>query len=229
MFSVDGVIFDLDGTLINSKHDYGEMSRRVQKVLLDIGVESSILEKPGKTWQVTRGGPGALDGLGILDSDKEMIIQKITEALNSVEILSLETINVIPNAIETLKYLHNEGYSLGIATRACKEYSEKALKKLNLDSYIDVMSARDEVDYPKPDPRHLFKVLDILSLKPENAVYIGDTVTDLNTARAANVNFIAYLGNPRWATQLKEGGIDFAITDLIELKKLVKKKGLPRS
>jgi len=224
MFQVNGIIFDLDGTLVNSKHDYGEMSRRVKQVLLDVGVESSLLEEQGKAWQVMRGGPGFLDGLGVSDSLEELISQKVTEALNSVEIMSLETVEAIPNAIEILGYLSNEGYSLGIATRACKEYSEKALDKLKLKPYIDAMLARDEVEYPKPDPRHLLDVLDILSLNQKNVIYIGDTTTDLNTAKAANINFIAYLGNPRWATRLHEAGCDYVITDLIELKKLVKKK-----
>ena len=224
MLSVYGVVFDLDGTLVRSHHDYGEMTVRVKDVLLEAGVDSEIVEEQGKTWKVMRGGPNSLDGLGIEDSHLDEVASKITAALNSVEILSLETVESIPNAMEVLDHFQNEGYSIGIATRACREYSEKALEKLDLIQYIDAMLARDDVLYPKPDPRHLFGVVELLSLTPDDIIFIGDTSTDLNTAKAANVPFVAYLGNPRWAERMKEAGIKYGVSDLIELKKLVMKK-----
>jgi phosphoglycolate phosphatase-like HAD superfamily hydrolase len=62
-----------------------------------------------------------------------------------------------------------------------------------------------------------------LSSNPGDSIYIGDTTTDLRTAKAAKVPFIGYLGNTRWAKRLEEEGIDTCISDLLELKKLVKK------
>jgi len=224
MLSVQGVVFDLDGTLVRSQHDYSEMTRRIKQVLLDAGVVSELVEERGRAWQVMRGGPGSLNGLGIHESLFNNIAEKVTAALNSVEVLSLNTVESIPNAKEILDHLKKEGYSIGIATRACKEYSEKALEKLDLKQYIDAMLARDEVVYPKPDPRHLFGVVELLSLCPDDIIFIGDTNTDLDTAKAANIPFIAYLGNPRWAERMKESGIEYGISDLIELKKLVIKK-----
>ena len=224
MLSVHGVVFDLDGTLVSSHHDYGEMTRRVKQVLIDSGVGSSVVEERGVAWQVMRGGPDSLKGLGIQESQLDTVAGKVTAALNSVEVLSLRTVEAIPNAKEVLDHLKKDGYSIGIATRACKEYSEKALEKLGLKQYIDAMLARDEVVFPKPDPKHLFEVVELLSLVPEDILFIGDTSTDLNTARAANVHFVAYLGNPRWAERMKEAGIEYGISDLIELKKLVMRK-----
>lgn len=224
MLPVRGVVFDLDGTLVRSQHDYSEMTKRVKQVLLEAGVTSEIVEEQGRTWQAIRGGPDSLIGLGIQESQFDDVSGKVTAALNSVEVLSLETVESIPNTKELLCYLQNEEYSIGIATRACKEYSEKALEKLELKQYIDAMLARDEVVFPKPDPRHLFDVVELLSLSPEDIIYIGDTGTDLDTAKAANVPFVAYMGNPRWAERMKETGIEYSISDLIELKKLVTKK-----
>jgi len=224
MLSVHGLVFDLDGTLVSSQHDYSEMTRRIKHVLLDAGVDSEIVEAQGRAWKVMRGGPDSLSGLNIQKSQLNDVAEQVTAALNSVEVLSLETVEAIPNAKEVLDHLQKEGYSVGIATRACKEYSEKALEKLGLNQYIDAMLARDEVIFPKPDPRHLFEVVELLSLQPEDIIFIGDTSTDLNTAKAADVPFVAYLGNPRWAERMKEAGIEYGISDLIELKKLVMKK-----
>ena len=108
MLSVHGVVFDLDGTLVSSQHDYGEMTRRVKHVLLDVGVDSDIVEERGKAWQVMRGGPDSLNGLGIEESQFDKVAEKVTAALNSVEVLSLKTVEAIPNA----KVSHKRSRSL---------------------------------------------------------------------------------------------------------------------
>ena len=224
MYTVSGVVFDLDGTLVSSHHDYGEMTRRVTQILTDAGVELAVLKQPGQVWRVTRGGDESMKGLGFTEEQKTEISRHVTEALNAVEVLSLETLEVMPNAYETLEHLSSEGFSLGIATRACNEYSVKALEMTGLDGFIDYMLARDMVENPKPDPRHLLEVLEALSLEPDDSVYIGDTTTDLRTAKSAKVTFIGYLRSPRWAERLKEAGCDAEITDLSELKKLLIKR-----
>ena len=223
MFTVQGVVFDLDGTLVSSHHDYGEMTRRVTQVLTDAGVTPEVLKQPGQVWRVTRGGEDSMKGLGFTEEQKTEISRRVTEALNAVEVLSLETLEVMPNAKDILKHLSSRGFALGIATRACKEYSVRALEMTGLDGFIDHMLARDMVDNPKPDPRHLLEVLEAISVEPEDSIYIGDTTTDLRTARSAKVTFIGYMRSPRWAERLKEAGCDAEISDLSELKKILKK------
>ena len=133
MFQVNGIIFDLDGTLVNSKHDYGEMSRRVKQVLLDVGVESSLLEEQGKAWQVMRGGPGFLDGLGVSDSLEELISQKVIENINVlITLINGGEVVLRKIPLEAIKYVERQVKGIKSSIKV-KRANEEAV---DLTSYL---------------------------------------------------------------------------------------------
>jgi phosphoglycolate phosphatase-like HAD superfamily hydrolase len=79
------------------------------------------------------------------------------------------------------------------------------------------MLARDQVKYPKPDERHLLEVIEAIGTSPEKVVYIGDTITDLLSARDANVTFIGFPGNELSKQRMMELGANYIINSLEEL------------
>ncbi|MDH5200239.1 MAG: hypothetical protein OEW93_05075, partial [Candidatus Bathyarchaeota archaeon] len=96
MGPISAVIFDLDGTLIRSRHNYREMARRAEAILVDEGVPEEELDEPRKVWQIIRGGLEALGGLGLSSERVKWTLQRINEALNSVELLSLDSVESVP-------------------------------------------------------------------------------------------------------------------------------------
>ena len=84
--------------------------------------------------------------------------------------------------------------------------------------------ARDDVPYPKPDPRHLLYTIRLLGVDPGDTLFIGDTTTDLQTADAAGVEFIGYWRDESWAQRLMEGGCSRIVKDLREIPRLVKER-----
>ncbi|MDH5200046.1 MAG: HAD family hydrolase, partial [Candidatus Bathyarchaeota archaeon] len=179
------------------------------------------LDEPRKVWQIIRGGLEALGGLGLSSERVKWTLQRINEALNSVELLSLDSVESVPGAQEALNLIKARGIRIGIATRAGKPYAERSLEAAGLTKYIDAILARDEVEHPKPDPRHLLQLVGSLGASRESTLYIGDTTTDLTTARAAGIEFVAFAGDGDWVARLREAGCGSFISDIREIVEII--------
>ncbi len=63
--------------------------------------------------------------------------------------------------------------------------------------------------------------MDALDASPEDTIYVGDTTTDLETARAANIAFIGFISNDEWARRMREAGCEIFISDLKEIVNII--------
>jgi len=81
------------------------------------------------------------------------------------------------------------------------------IKENGLSEFFDIIISSLDVENPKPHPESVHKILDFFNLAPDQAVYIGDSIIDLETAEAAGVHFIAYR-NEDLEAPLKAGGMD---------------------
>ncbi len=221
MKPLEAVIFDLDGTLVRSRHDYREMSRRVEAIFRNAGVRDSELGQPRRVWQIIRRGEEGLNELGLSETERKRVHTQITEALNAVELLALDSVELIPGALEVLQSIRERGLRIGVATRAGSPYAEKCLEITGLADYVDAHLARDEVEHPKPDPRHLLQVVEAIGVSPQKVIYVGDTTTDLSTAVAAGIVFIGYAGSEEWVKRMKEAGCDAFVSDLREVVEII--------
>jgi phosphoglycolate phosphatase len=88
---------------------------------------------------------------------------------------------------ELARRLGSRGHRLGICTNKPESLSLKLLRELRLNALFPVVLGADSRPYRKPDPRHLLDTISELGGRPESAVLIGDSETDVMTARAANV------------------------------------------
>lgn len=217
----EAVIFDLDGTLIMSKVDYGEMRRRVSRILIDAGVPGDVLTSSLRIWEIISAGEGVLRGLGMPVEDWERLVERIGQELNEVELAALETVMPAPHAEEALRSLRGMGLLIGVATRSCRAYATKSLELTGLRGFVDALVARDDVEHPKPDPRHLLKAVEALGSSPDRVLYVGDTATDFKTAMDAGINFVGYVGNEEWGRRLREAGCQVLIEDLREITGII--------
>lgn len=221
MRAAEAVVFDLDGTLIQSRIDYGEMRRRVVEILVDAGAASRELNKSRRVWEIVMGGERMLEEMGLPPEGRLLTMKRITEEMNTVELEAVETVRPTPNAREALEALRGLGLGIGVATRSCNAYATQSLKRATLSGYIDVLLARDDVEHPKPNPHHLLRVVEALGASPHSVVYVGDTTTDLKTAEEAGVAFVGYLRNDERGRRLEEAGCGILIDDLRMVADLV--------
>lgn len=218
------VVFDLDGTLQDSKIDYQMMTERVRQVLLDEGVPEDSLGDRRAVYLIIRGGGDALLELGVENDRVPAVLDLMTEAMNETELEAIGRVEPKPNAHETLDTLHRNGILLGIATRSHRVYAEKCLANMGMRHYIRGMLARDDVPHSKPDPRHLYDTIALLDVDPGDVLYVGDTTTDLETARRAEVDFVGYKRDEAWGQRLIDAGCDMMAEDLLEIVEMALKK-----
>lgn len=220
MDSLRTVVFDLDDTLIDSSIDYEKMARLVGVLLQKKGLPTEVLDDRRKIYLIIRGGEAALLEHGVAKDQVSGILDFMTQTMNRIELEALDTIKPRPNARKTLKLLSEAGLVLGVATRSHRTYAEKAMERTGMLSYFSVLIARDDVVYAKPDPRHLLEALRMLRVGAGDALFVGDTPTDLETARAADVRFIGYKRNEFWARRLLDAGCEICVNDLLEVAEL---------
>ena len=211
------VVFDLDGTLVDSTIDYEKMSGLIKEVLLAVGVDGELLTDRRRVYAVIRGGEAAIAEFGIEPSRAREANAKINAIMNMVELEGAHLAKPMRHSAETLSELKGRGLSIGVATRGCREYAVESMRLTRLTPLVEVCLARDDVVYPKPDPRHLLDVLTYLDASPGEAFYVGDTSTDLETANAAKVMFVGYRRSEEWGKRLEEAGCKRMVDDLLDL------------
>lgn len=215
------VVFDLDGTLQDSKIDYEKMTERVREILISEDIPESALGDRRTVYLIIRGGEDSLLELGVRDERVQTVLDLMTRAMNKTELEAANGVEPKPNALQTLEVLHQNGILLGIATRSHRAYAERCLAKMGMRGYMLGVLARDDVPFPKPDPRHLFETIALLGVDPRDVLYVGDTTTDLETARAAEVDFVGYKRDEAWGQRLLDAGCEVMADDLLEVAEMV--------
>ncbi len=226
MQPIDTVVFDLDGTLLDSKIDYEKMGAMIAEILRGHGY-AGPLEDRRAVYRVIRGGEKELIENGLEGPALKEALALIEEAMDQVELEALPTNVLRPNAADAVKKLHGAGYKLGVATRSHREYTLRSLDAFSLTPYFNTIVARDDTSTPKPHPGHLLQTIRQLDAEKDRTLYIGDTTTDLETAVAAGVEFIGYWRDDAWAQRLLEGGCKTIVRDLLDIVGLVESRPAP--
>ena len=224
MRAAEAVIFDLDGTLIQSRHDGKEMRRRIEDILVRAGVPASEIDMSKRIWEILKNGKSALESTGQHPERVAWTMSRLMEAINEVELGVVESVKPMTHAHKVLEKLRELGMKIGIATRSCNAYAIRSLELTDLIRYVDVLLARDDVENPKPDPRHLLQVVSALGASVCSAVYIGDSSTDLVTAGGAGIVFIGFFRSEEREKRLKKAGCEILIDDLRRIVDFVEEK-----
>lgn len=186
------IIFDFDGTLINSGPDLAEA---LNFMLKDIGKETYSQETihnwvgNGARTLVKRALLGKIDVEG-----EEIDPQEFKNSLDTFlkyykEHVCVKTI-MYPNVYETLKTLFESGYKLSIVTNKPYEFIEPILTKLGILDMFALYIGGDSLAEKKPSPAPLLHVCQKLSIDVKDSVMVGDSKNDILAARACEMDSI---------------------------------------
>ncbi|MFX0174509.1 MAG: HAD family hydrolase [Candidatus Hodarchaeota archaeon] len=196
------VIFDLDGTLIDSMGGFFDM---VINGLNRKGVKTSnrLINRIGAELIKDYWFKTSKQGIGLIFKLFWKIGRRAGLSRFKALLFTLECVNkarkiyysapLFPNVVESLKSLQSAGFQLGIYTLASRKQLLKTLIKHNLTEFFnpDGLISRNDVKKIKPDPEGLFLALKGCSVSPSNGTFLGDMPLDIITGTRAGVTTIA--------------------------------------
>ena len=201
---ISGLLFDLDGTLLDSFSTHFE-AYRVMFSRFEIEMSEEIFfASYSPNWYHTYQAMG--------------LPEEVWEIANSYWIEAVDGLpqKLLPGVRETLPLLYNS-YRLGIVTSGSKNRVLRDLESTGIKSFFQVAITGDDIKRPKPDPEGLELALTKMELLPSEVVYIGDTHADYEMAQAAGVHF---LGIPSAFASLDSNHPCFKMQSIADLLKL---------
>ncbi|MEM1622979.1 MAG: HAD family hydrolase [Sulfolobales archaeon] len=207
------VVFDLDGTLIDSVDAHAEgWSFAIERLgLARIGREKLV------------------DLIGLPGSDivKEVLGETGLRYYPSIRWLKDQhflgqlaegRVRLFPDVKPCLNYLRERGYALGLATSTPNHVLIPLLERLELLEYFDYTVGGDEVRKGKPNPDIFIRIVEKAGVRPGDAVVIGDTVYDTVPARSAGMFSILIA---RRSVKARGLDADVVIKNLLDLRLLL--------
>lgn len=179
---IRAVIFDIDGTLLNSKKANREFYKELFK---KAGYGPFPDERIDQVFHLTM-----WDAIRFLTGEPEEKIKKIWDSRFKVRYPS-ELLKIPDGELETIKKL-SQRYRLAIVSGRTKRGVDVFYEATGLKDYFQVVVSFEDYIYPKPNPEPLLVALKKMKVRPEETIYVGDSQVDLEAARAAGMKFIGF-------------------------------------
>ncbi len=186
MTTIKAVLFDLDGTLLDTAHDLGlALNLLLQEHQLPILPLASIRPAAGS-------GCKGLLKLGMnIDTPDERYPKLSEKLLNFYQLNLINTTQLFPGMAETLAFIEKNNLPWGIVTNKPARYTDPLVAHLQLDKRAGCVISGDSLPNQKPHPEPIIHACRMLQLDPKNCLYIGDSAIDVQASKAA--------GNPSLA------------------------------
>lgn len=183
------LVFDLDGTLIDTAPDLAAATNHVlTRFSLPAVDEREIRPFVGNGALAMIKGALKAHGRTVSDDDlMDLFEMFITHYAANIA----NTSRPYPGVIAALDKFAGEGARLAVCTNKLEAHARLLLDALGMSRHFQALTGRDTLGASKPDPRHLTGTIDLARGTPARAIMIGDSETDIKTAQAARVPIVA--------------------------------------
>ena len=219
------ILFDLDGTLVDTAPDLMLAHNHVMKKFgYPTKSTEDIRNLVGK-------GAGALIGRSIWGQAKKEFNKVLDEKIKDEMIKEFvdyygknikNESTLITGVKDFLIWCKEQNISMAVCTNKQEYLSNDLLKKIGIYDFFEYVAGSDTFDYCKPDPRHLTNVVEILDGDIKKTIMIGDSETDANAAKAAEIPVIL-LENGYTEKNTTEIYHNHLIKDFIGIEKIISK------
>lgn len=189
------VIFDMDGVIIDSELLHIEATQKTLQYYTVTPSLEYLRQFVGTT--VESMYRQIQNDFQITDSLENLLLRD-SNYVN--EIYELRGMIPVPYVIPFIESLYNNGIRMVIASSSPRQRIEQVTKYFGIDSYFEAFISGCELERPKPAPDIFLKALDILSIKPNEALIIEDSKNGCLAAKAAHIACVGYI-NPNSGNQ----------------------------
>ena len=212
---VRAVIFDVDGTLVDSLEAYrvvAELAAAPLGLTITPEVVRHALNTGQNFWEML---------LPADHTDRAGMIKRLRdEAARHWPQVLRDHGRVFPELRQTLETLQSRGVRLGIVTGSREGVFQPLREDGLMDFFAAVVTGKD-VQRRKPDPEGLLKCIEALGVQPHETVYVGDTPLDVEASRAAGLTAVAVLSGAGNSAELSAFGPDWIIASHARLPEIV--------
>ena len=219
------ILFDLDGTLVDTAPDLMKAHNYVMK---KYGYKTKTTEE---IRSLVGRGASALIGRSLWGNakdefakieDKKIKAEMVKEFINFYGKNICNESTLINGVENFLKWCKEKKISLAVCTNKQEHLAVDLLKKIGIYNYFEYVAGSNTFDYCKPDPRHLISIIEILSGDINKSLMIGDSETDADAAKSASLPIIL-LENGYTEKNTDEIYHNHLVKDFIGIEKIVSK------
>ncbi len=208
--SPTAVLFDVDGTLVDSNYLHVHAWLRA----------FHELDREVDGWRIHRAigmGSGKLlaDLLG--DEDAEKIGDRVKELHSRFYLGSAELLRPFRDARKLVRKLADGGTRVVLATSAGPDELDVLRKVLDVDDVVAAIVAGKDVEATKPDPEPVVAALERAGTPPDQTIFVGDAVWDVHSAKRAGVATVAVRSGGTSAAELRDAGAVAVYDDVAEI------------
>jgi len=214
------VLIDVDGTLVDSVPDLAYCVDEMMKQLgLPLRGEASVRNWVGNGVErlVRRALTNSLDG----EPEDDLFARAYPVFLDLYADNTSKRSLLYPGVREGIDYLKASGYLLGCVTNKAAQFTEPLLKDLGIRDEFGIVVSGDTLPQKKPDPAPLLHAAAFFDVTPEEALMLGDSVSDVKAARAAGFQIICMSYGYNHGQDIRTAKPDAVIDSMAELPGLL--------
>ncbi len=209
------ILFDFDGTLVHS-------------IDLLVSIFEEVLEEknlpPVSSTRIRQliGEPLEKIFLEIAPDEKSADLEKRFREIETERNTPAE-IEIVKETIPTLEFLKSQNLQLGVVSTKKKNVVLQLAREYHLEQFFDIVVGRDAISNPKPHPEPILHACEKLGISPREALFVGDSLLDLRSAKAAEAVFVGVLTGVCDRDELKKERADYIFSHVGELINLVRR------
>lgn len=208
---IKNVIFDLDGTLADTQEIILRSFKHIHKKFNNTA--------PGNKEILKTFGEPLRDTLkSQFRQDVDLVIGEYRKFHQDI---FHQYLNPHEGAIEIVKKLKDDNYTLGIVTSRLGESAIDILETFDIKKYFSTIVTVEDTEKNKPNPEPLLKALSQINAKADESIYIGDTKFDIECAKNAKVTSVL-VGWSHYKVEENDVKPDYMIDDFSELENIIK-------
>lgn len=217
------VLIDVDGTLVDSVPDLAYCVDEMMKALdLPVHGEARVRNWVGNGVErlVRRALVGQLEG----EPDEALFQRAYPVFLELYAENTSKRSALYPGVAEGVAWLKAQGYRLGCVTNKAAQFTLPLLRDLGVHDHFEIIISGDTLPQKKPDPAPLLHAARFFGVEPEQALMIGDSVSDVKAARAAGFQIVCMSYGYNHGADIRDFHPDAVIDSMVEIRELLQEQ-----